>query len=205
MKSCYQLLSMAVIVLGFLRPSVATPLLSFSTAANPSTLAVQRTFAIGVELSGLEVGQELDSLAATVAFDGNVLGTPLVTAGPIVPNPLDDPLDLLTSEVAGLADVAFLTFGVDAGDHITANGVFFSLEITPVTFGAGHIAIDFAGATLFNPSNPNDPTVLTVETGAPLSFVVIPEPSCFALAVVVMLGHAARCCCGRQRRTRPAS
>jgi hypothetical protein len=200
MRSCYPLFSVAVMVLGFLRPSPATPILSFSTAASPSTLGVEQPFTIGVELSGLEVGQELDSLAATVAFDGYVLGTPSVTAGPIVPNPLDNPLDLLTTDVAGLADVAFLTFGADAGDHITANGVFFSFEITPVTFGAGTIAIDFAGATLFNVANPNDPTVLTVETGAPLSFVVIPEPSCFALAVVVMLGHAIRSCGGRQRR-----
>ncbi len=200
MKSCYKLLSIAVMVLGFLRPSLAAPILSFSTTANPSTIGVGQAFTIGVELSGLEAGQELDSLFATVAFDGNVLGTPLVTIGPIVPNPLDDPLDLLVTEAVGLADVAFLTFGLDAADHVTSSGVFFRFEVTPIRLGVGTIDFDFVGATLFNAANPNDPTLLAVEPGSPLSFAVIPEPSSMVLLFVALLGIVARSCCGWRRR-----
>jgi hypothetical protein len=148
---------------------------------------------VSVELVGLEAGQALDSLAATVTFDGSLLGTPTVTAGPIVPNPLDDPLDLLISTDTGLADVAFLTFGTDAADQITSNGVFFSLVATAAAPGTANIAFDFVGATLFNPANPDDPTILPIEPGQPISFTVVPEPHTIviacALAIAVLSRH----------------
>jgi hypothetical protein len=200
MKFCTELLFMAVAALGLFRPSLANPILSLSSFANLDAIGVGQALTIDVELTGLEVSQELDSLAATVVFNEVLLGTPSIAAGPIVPNPLDDPLDLLTTEAAGLADAAFLTFGLDGVDHITANGVFFSFAVTPVAIGSGNIAFDFIGATLFNAADPNDPTVLTVETGTPLSFVVIPEPSSLALAAVAMIGLAAHACCGWRRR-----
>lgn len=196
MKSC-KLLSIAVMVLGFVHPSLATPILSLSTAANLSTVRVGQPFTIDVELSGLEAGQELDSLVATLAFDGNVLGTPLVTAGPIVPDPLNVPLDLLVTADVGLVDVAFLTFGLDAAHRVTNGGIFFTFEVMPIDLGVGTIDFAFVGATLFNAADPTDPTLLVVETGAPLSFVVIPEPSSVILAFVAMLGIVARSCCGR--------
>ncbi len=54
-----------------------------------------------VQLSGLGVGQELDTLAATVVYDGALLGAPSISSGPIVPNPLDDPLDFLSFGQSG--------------------------------------------------------------------------------------------------------
>lgn len=176
--------------------AIAATILSLSSTANLTTIGVGQSLSVDVALSGLEAGQELDSLAATIAFDGSVLGTPSIAAGPIVPNPLDDPLDLLVAETAGFADVTFLTFGVGIPDHITTNGVFFSFEVTPVTMGAGAIDFDFVGATLFNAANPNDPIVMSVETGTPLSFVVVPEPSGLTLAVmaIVSFGFLAQRC-----------
>jgi hypothetical protein len=200
MKSSNKLLSIAVIFLGFVRPALAAPTLSFSTTANPSSIGLGQAFTIDVELTGLEAGQELDSLVATVAFDGNRLGVPAVTAGPILPNPLGDPLDLLVTESIGFADVAFLTFGLGAADHVTSNGIFFEFEVTPIQLGAGTINFDVVGATLFNATNPNDPTLLAIETGPPLSLAVIPEPSSLVLIFVALLGIAARSCCRWRRR-----
>jgi hypothetical protein len=148
-------------------------------------VSIGQPITVNVELAGLETGQALDSLAATVVFDGSLLGTPTITAGPIVPNPLDNPLDLLINADTGLADVAFLTFGTDAADHITSNGVFFSLVATAAAPGSASIAFDFSGATLFNAANPDDPTILPIEPGQPISFTVLPEPRTIALAYVL--------------------
>ena len=114
-------------------------------------------YGVNVELSGLEPNQQLDSLLATISFESEVFGTSSVSVGAIVPVPLDDPLDLLVTEGVGLADVAFLTFGIETVDHITSNGTLFSMEVTPVAFGTSSFVVDFVGATLFNSADPSDP------------------------------------------------
>jgi len=124
---------------------------------------------------------ELDSLAATVGYDSALLGIPIVLPGSILPTTLDDPLDLLITADLGFADVAFLTFGLDAADHIGGNGVFFSIEVTALALGSGDIAIDFVGATRFNAANPNDPVVLPIDRGLSLPFAIVPEPGGLAL------------------------
>ena len=133
----------------------------------------------------------LCSLAlATVRYDPTLLDAPIATRGLIVPIVLDDPLDLLITTDSGFADVAFLTFGLDAADHIASNGVFFSFAATALAPGSGEIAIDFVGATRFNATNPNDPIELPIASGDSLPYVVVPEPSCLALilAACAMLG-----------------
>jgi hypothetical protein len=183
------------------QPAIAAPILTLSSMASPMAVGIGQPITVRLELTGLVAGEQLDSLAATVAYDGTLLGTPTVTAGPIVPNPLDDPLDLLISTDTGLADVAFLTFGIDAADHITSNGTFFTFQAAALAPGSANIALDFVGATLFNAANPNDPTILTVQAGEPISFVVVPEPSHVAILSAIAFGLAV-CRCHRRNRPR---
>ena len=152
-------------------------------APDLSALPVGSPVTIGVELAGLSPGASLDSLAATVTFDGSLLGTPTLHAGLIVPNPLADPLDLLSTADTGLADMAFLTFGLNANQHIEGNGVFFSFDVTAAQVGSGAFRIGFAGATQFNASNPNAPLAANVLASADLPFnvVAVPEPAAAAL------------------------
>lgn len=59
-----------------------------------------------------------------------LLGAPVTAAGPIVPDPLDDPRDFLTLALPGYAEASFLTFGMEPDVHITSNGVFFPFDVT---------------------------------------------------------------------------
>ncbi len=125
---------------------------------------------IHVQLSGLDVGQELDALAATVVYDGVLLGVPLISSGPIVPNPLDNPLDFLTSKQSGLADATFMTFGTEPSDQIVSEGTFFTFDVTPLVYGSGSLSFDFVDATQFNPNDPFDPILLYPVAGPNLTF-----------------------------------
>jgi hypothetical protein len=181
--------SLALVVGGFSSVATGALVLSLSSNAELTSAGVGEALTIDVVLSGLEPGQELDALAATVAFDGMVLGVPDISAATIVPDPLDHPLDFVLAETAGLADAAFLTFGIDAADHIAANGVFYSFTVTPLAPGAGALAFDFVGATQFNAAASNNPIVLPISAAAPLPFTVVPEPNSLSgmLAAVVTL------------------
>jgi hypothetical protein len=181
------------------QPGAAAPVLTVSASANTTTVELGHSISFDVELLGLAPDQRLDSLAATVTYDEILLGPPTVTAGPIFPHPLDDPLDLLVSTGAGHVDVAFLTFGMGAADHIRANGTFFSFEAPTIAPGVVNIAVEFVGATLFNSANPNDPLPLIVASGLPLSLVIVPEPATKVVACVsvFLLAHWR---IGRKRR-----
>jgi hypothetical protein len=183
-------LCIAVTILCICNHATATPILTVAATANPTTVTIGQPITVRVDLTGLAANDQLDSLATTVLYNGSLLGTPSVTVGPTLPNPLDNPLDLLISTDAGLADVAFLTFGTDAADHITSNGTFFTFQAIALAPGSANIAVNFAGATLFNAANPNDPTVLTVVAGAPISIVIVPEPSFLAVALVIVCAAA---------------
>ena len=111
-----------------------------------STLYAGQTGTFGVELSGLSPGQELDALAATVIYDDTLLGVPSISPGAIVPDPLDDPLDFVVSEMGGLADASFLTFALDSPFHITSDGMFFSFDVTALAPGAGTLSFDLSMA-----------------------------------------------------------
>src|SRR5262245_23740573 len=83
------------------RAAQADPFLSLSAdAPDLNSLTLGQSFNVRVSLGGLNTGDSLDYLAATVTFDGNVLGTPTITVGPIVP----DSTGFVSSALSGLAD-----------------------------------------------------------------------------------------------------
>lgn len=154
-----------------------------------SAVPVGSPVTIGVELIGLSPGASLDSLAATITYDGSLVSVPNILTGASVPNPLADPLDLLSTADVGLADVAFLTFGLNGSDQIQSNGVFFTFDVTPTQIGSGAFHFDFVGGTQFNAANPNLPLTANVTSGADLPFniVAVPEPASAVLALLSAL------------------
>ncbi len=165
-------------------------------------LPLATTVTIYVQLSGLEVGQELDTLAATVLYDGALLGTPSISSGPIVPNPLDDPLDFLAFGRSGLADATFLTFGTEWYDRIVSEGTFFTFDVTALALGSGSLYFDFVAATEFNPDFPLDPITLNPVVGPALNFTVVevPEPTGIMLILTMAAGLCMRWTVRRLRR-----
>ena len=82
----------------------AAPVFSLSSATpGLNALRVGDAVMIDVVLSGLAAGDTLDFAAATVEFDGTLLGTPLITAGGVIP----DESGFLGTGDAGLADGSF--------------------------------------------------------------------------------------------------
>jgi hypothetical protein len=155
-------------------------------------LPVGYTVTFDVRLSGLEGGQELDSLAATIDYDGAILGAPTIVRGEIVPDPLAGPSDFLFSEDDGMADASFYTSSGDPAHRITENGVFFSFSTEVLAAGSGSFSFSYVDATQF-------PGTDISVTGSALSFqsVIVPEPStCVLLATAALVSVA---CCLRRR------
>ena len=176
----FTLLSSLAAVAASLGTLHATPMVLLSSPDDLSAVPVGASVTVQVELAGLNPGQELDALATSVSFPVTFFDVPNISPGPIVPDPLNDPLDLLIVEDAGLADVTFLTLGLDSADHITANGLFFEFTVTAQQLGTGEFGFAFGGATYFNSANPGAPIDAELETGPPLPFTVVPEPvSCW--------------------------
>ena len=133
-------------------------------------LYVGQTATVDVRLDGLQPGWQLDALAATVLYDESLLSAPTISPGPIVPNPLADPFDFLVWEEPGIAEGFFLTMGTEPSEFVATNGTFFSF--------------DFVDASTFNPADPFDPIPLNPLAGAPLPFIVVPEPTTVSLVLV---------------------
>ncbi len=171
----------------------AAPLLSLeSTAANLLVLQVGEDVSFQVRLSGLEAGQELTLLAATVRYSEGMLGEPsLLWAGEILPQPLEDPAYFVPSIDAGLADGTFYTFSPESAHHILSEGVFFSFTVEAVGVGSGQMWFEFADALQYNPDLLGEPISAEPALGLPLDFIVVPEPApwlmALAAAVVVLL------------------
>ena len=92
---------------------LAEPLLSLSSSsADLSNLMPGQVATIQVELTGLGPGDQLDFLAATLVFDADLLGTPSVTPGPIIP----DATGFVQGESPGLADGLYDTLFAVSGD-----------------------------------------------------------------------------------------
>ena len=155
-----------------------------SSGVNLSQLRVGDTATIEVRLSGLQAGQELDALSATIIYEDLLLSSPVIASGPIIPDPLDDPWDFITLADPGHAEGSFLTFGTDTAAHVTSNGVFFTFDVTATDVGAGAFSFDFVDATQFNSSDPFDPIYVPVDAGEPLAFTVVPEPVSFMLVAI---------------------
>lgn len=119
-------------------PTRADIALSIEPAgADLGHLTIGQTATIEVRLSGLAPGGELDTVAATLTYDASRLGEPRIVPGPIVPDPLDDPLDFLTAEKPGYVETTFLMFGDESADRIRANGLFFFFDVTALAPGPG--------------------------------------------------------------------
>lgn len=169
-----------------------------------SQLRVGDTATIEVRLSGLQPGQELDALSATVIYDSVLLGDPAIAAGAILPNPLADPFDFLVWEGPGIAEGAFLTMGTESSDHVLSHGTFFSFDFTVLGVGTGSFAFDFVEASEFNPADPFDPISLSPSIGPPLPFIVVPEPAGLSIIVLllpfVLVPRVHRPVCRKQQR-----
>ncbi len=163
-------------------------------------LSVGQTATVEMSLTGLDTaaGEQLVSLAGSVLFPSSILGTPAnITAGPIIPDPLSDPFDFQVFDAPGQADATFLTFNVDATEHITDNGVFFTFEVTSGSVGSGVFTFDALAlqAEQFDPNDPLFPILVDVDPGADLPFVVtapdggaVPEPLTAGLAAMGLAG-----------------
>ncbi len=177
-KNLSWLLGVVVLLLA-VRPCGANPLLSLASApADLSNLTPGQVVSFQVLLSGLEMGQELEFLAATVGYDSALLSPPLLTEGPIVP----DVTGFQKIEAAGLADANYDSLFAMTGSRISSNGAFFSFEVTVLNFGEGTVAFRFIDALQFNSDDPGNPLEPDLEQGLALAFAVpgatvIPEPS----------------------------
>jgi hypothetical protein len=180
--------------------AVAAPIVFFSSPDDLSDIQIGQIVTIRVELSGLPAGDELESLAATVQFDGAKLGAPVaITPGPILPNPLNDPLDFVTASGYGLADGNFLTSGSTSAYRVTGNGVFYTFTLSAQTAGAGQIEFDFVDALQHNSANPGQPIDPGLLADSALPFTVeIPEPTTLALIMMGIFSFAL------QRRPAPS-
>ncbi len=97
LKATFQAVIATLVLLGAASNGHGITSLSLSsTAADLDNLLVGQMVMFQVELFGLELSQELDSLAAMVLYDPGLLGEPTISPGGIVPDPLYDPLDFMT-------------------------------------------------------------------------------------------------------------
>jgi len=191
----------AIIALASQTSQANTLSLGLSSPDDLNNLTVGQPFTVDVSLAGLEAGEQLVSLTGSALFPGGILGAPAsIDPGAIVPQPLADPLDFLTFADLGQADAAFSTFSADPAFHITADGVFYSFDLTAGARGSGQIQLAplALGAEQFDPQAPGLPILRDVEAGPPLPFHVdgigiIPEPISAALVPLALagLGHYA--------------
>jgi hypothetical protein len=123
---------------------IAFPSLSLSTGANLSNLTVGQTVTFNVNLTGLQPGNTLNFLDATLHYDPGIFGLATnIKNGAILPNPLFDPADFGTTTGAGLIDGGFFTTGPSPSAEIASNGVFYSFDLMAIGAGKGVIGFDF--------------------------------------------------------------
>ena len=153
-------------------------------------LKIGDTISVDVVLSGLGQGgapTSLSTLLASVEVDPSVFNMPVITPGPIIP----DPSDFTPAIFADLADGAFFQA---FGDAITQNGVFYTVDLTVKDLGGGQLAFDplgLLGGEFFGGDT-------DLEGGDPLDFEAIPTPATLPIIIVTALAAAIR----RSRRRR---
>jgi hypothetical protein len=156
-----------------------------SSPSNLNSLTPGQPVTIQIALSGLNSGDRLDFLAATIAFSGNLLGTPNVTPGPIIP----DLTGFTPGESNGVADGIYDSLFAISGMPITTNGIFYSFGVTVMGAGSGTIAFDFVDSSGTNSSGAPLPIATA---GSPLTFASaggsVPEPPSWLLGGLGLLG-----------------
>jgi hypothetical protein len=169
----------------------ASPVLTLvNTGPDLTNLTVGDTASLEVTLSGLNPGDEVDFLAATVKFNPADFGTPTVTPGPIVP---DTTGFVSAGSGPSLADAFYDDLVALSGADIVDNGVFYSFTIQAQTPGKGTVFFEFVDSLGTDGTGAPLPTV----TGTPdhLDFVIhgsaaTPEPSSGLLFGALAAGMA---------------
>ena len=69
------------------------------TASHPDELAIGSPLTVFIELTNLPAGAGLDSVFATVGFDGNLLGAPTLSPGGALPSPPGDPPNFVSASM----------------------------------------------------------------------------------------------------------
>ena len=164
-----------------------------SNASDLNNLTVGQNVQVNVYLSGLgDFGNptELSNLNVDVMFSELLFGTPtLVSAGPIVPDPINTFTGVGNAGVAGaIFDNIFLT---PPAVTLSSNGLFFSFQVVALATGSGTIIMD-PPASGFDSNN--DP--ITIDSTSSLSYRIVvntvPEPSTLGpicLTLVMTLGY----------------
>ncbi len=187
---------LALAAAGFLAwgtaPSRADVILDLEpeVGVNLANLALGQSFRINVVLSGVNPGEVLEVLTASVLFDGAVFGTPTdIAPGPIVP----EVGDFLSFADLGQADGALLASVLPA-NGISDNGVFYSFEVTVQAQGSGSFALDAlaTSAQRYNQDNPEEPLEVGSSNGDPLAYVAVPSPATAGIMGVFLLASAIR-------------
>lgn len=168
-------------------------ILSLSSSTNFDALAPGSTATIDVVLSGLNPGDELDFLAATVSFDTGILGSPTISPGAIIP----DDAGFLSFASPGIADANYDNLFVFLLPKITSNGIFFSFDVTPINYGRGTFTFDFVDSIGFDGSFNALPIVVA---GPDVPFASVPEPTPFILFAGCLLAGLQRQDGRRHRR-----
>jgi len=167
--------AVAVTTLGQTAMAGAPTLSMMPTPADLLGLTPGQTATIDVLVAGLDTGDELEFLAATIEYDGTIFGTPVITGGPIIP----DLAGFLGIEDPGLADGSFdAIFTTSGTDTIADNGLFFSFELMAQAEGEGFIEFTFVDALGFTAAfEPID----GASSGSAVPYRVVPEPTAAAL------------------------
>ncbi|HEX8204351.1 MAG TPA: PEP-CTERM sorting domain-containing protein [Isosphaeraceae bacterium] len=183
-------LASLILLLGA-RPGHAELIALLTSPDNLSNLAPGQTVTVNVELAGLEAGETLDSLGATIVYPASQFGEPTaLTAGSIVP----EASGFLGAGGPGLADAVYDALFATNRTPISSNGVFFTFDVIAQAAGAGQFVIDVATAQQGEDAVP-------IASGPGLGFQVqaIPEPSALLLGGI---GVATLALYGGRRRRR---
>ncbi len=156
-------------------------ILQLSSPSDLNKLTPGQLVTIRVGLTGLNAGDRLDFLAATVAFDGDLLGTPTIAPGPIIP----DLSGFAPGESKGVADGLYDTLFAISGTPISTNGVFYSFDVTVLGAGSGMIAFDLVASS---GSDASGVPLSDVTAGSALTISSVPEPPSWLLCGLGMLG-----------------
>ena len=141
----------------------AQPVISLSSPDDLSQIVLGKALTVEVDLTGLGAGDVLEFLAAEVVYDSTQFDPPTVAAGGIVP----DVAGFEADEFAALAGATFDMVETTSGtDKITANGMFFTFDITATALGSGSVSVDFADALGNN-------AIDGASTGSDLDYTVV--------------------------------
>jgi hypothetical protein len=181
-------------------PCRADLILSLSSISDLNNLAPGQTLTVNVQLSGLNPGDRVDFLAATLIYNSNVLGVSTITPGPIIP----DPSGFLQAAGPGIADALYDSMRAVSMAPLSGDGTLFSVDLPVTDLGPGVIAFAFVDSS--GVSAGGDPLPLAT-AGSPLDFTsspaaAVPGPPSWLLVAIgtaVLVGARRR---GRRRRFR---